>query len=120
MDGFSRRCPPGELVEWMIGMMGGRIAEEKARNAIGRRKRRHHWRAERRGSMEVRARAQQPAFPRPRGGTGTGRRGRTCALTGLCFLVTVGRQPQRCWLVVVVLVLPGEVLDSLTAFNGVA
>lgn len=43
-------------MEWMIGMMGGRIAEEKARNAIGRRKRRHHWRAERRGSMEVRAR----------------------------------------------------------------
>lgn len=119
MDGLSRRCPPGELVEW-IGMMGGRIAEGKARNAIGRPKRRHHWRPERRGSMEVRARAQQPAFPRPRGGTGTGRRGRTCALTGLCFLVTVGRQPQRCWLVVVVLVLPGEVLDSLTAFNGVA
>lgn len=65
--------------------------------------------------------AQQPAFPRPgQGEGGTGRRGRTCALTGLCFLVTVGRQPQRCWLVVVVLVLPGEVLDSLTAFNGVA
>jgi hypothetical protein len=48
-------------------MMGGRIAEGKARNAIGRPKRRHHWRPERRGSMEVRARAQQPAFPRPRG-----------------------------------------------------
>jgi hypothetical protein len=59
-------------VEWMIGMMGGRIAEGKARNAIGRRKRRHHWRAERRGSMEVRARNNPHSRGQDKGREGLG------------------------------------------------